>query len=331
MAEDERLTQFRRSWKETGIPADDFRAVARSQDMTPVQYALQLYDNATLLGRSLKEVIIEDVTKQLNAIQEQKLLEQEEISYVENQLKNSKLSRTTKWRISKLPFGQREEAMKKASVRRRPVNLEVSIINSKEANEVFLGNEGLGFLPMVIFSVLCRAMATGSETVTIKELWRVTHCNSDWRHCKDYDRFAKDVRDAVMRLDEHFSPQVGKNWIYAIDGDSIVMRLNPKLWKDAVKKRHVVDLKGMLGGRSHLDWLQKAYIARWVRISGNEGNSMKPMILLSRMHKDVGSFSTRAVEGYLSWLESQGLVRRPAEGFVSGNAISWKTERRHDR
>lgn len=334
MAEDERLTQFRKVWRETGIPGDDVRLVARSLDMTTEQYALQLHEQSTLLGRSLKDIIVEDVTKQLNEIQDKKLLEQEECEYLKGLLKDSKLSRVTKWRISKLPREQWEEAIQKASVTRgRPVNLEVSLINSKEANEVFLGENGLGFRAMVIFSILCRVRATGSETVTIRDLWSIVHRSRNWTRSKDYGKFVQDVRDAIDILNDHFSTPKpkGNDWVYAIDGDSILTYCNPQLWKDAVSIKHVVDLSGMLGGSSHLDWLHKAYVARWVRISGNDGNSMRPTILLSRMNHDVGACSKRAVEGYLSWLASQGLVGRPAEGFVTGNAINWLTVRREDK
>lgn len=332
MDNSEKIVAMSEVWDKLHVTAEEFELVSGHLGKSCRDYAVELYDESVALGNDLAQHIDKSVRDALSAMELDRLVKQDEEINERNLLRDCELSETTKWRISKLPHGKWEEAIRKSLGRRKPLSMDLSIINSKEANELFLGEEGLGFLPMVIFSMLCRIRATRQENATFRDIWRITHGNSDWRHCKDYDNFVKEVSFAVMRLDNHFAtPNVVEGWVYAISGDEILMRCNPQIWKDAVAIHHVVDLKGMLGGRSHLDWLHKAYIARWVRISGNDGNSMRPTILLSRMNKEVGACSKMAVEGYLSWLASQGLVGRPAEGFLQGNAINWITVRREDK
>lgn len=327
MTESEKLNDFKTYWKETKISPDDFKLVAKHIGKTPQQYAIALYDESVLLGRNLTEYICENVQEQLADIEAKMLMEKELIVYENNLLNDAIISPTTKWRIRKLPHGQWEEAIDKATRRSRPTGLDVSIINSKEANDLFLSQDGLGFYPMVVFSVLCRACAIGREAITFRELWRITHRNRWWNR-KDFDSFVEEVKDVVRSLDSHFAEEESKDWIYTIDGNQIVIRCNPQIWKNAVAVHHVCNLKDMLGGSCHLPWLQKVYIARWVRIAGNKKNAMLPVITYQRLKEDAGAFSLNKVKGYMQWLEEKGLIANPT---VGDGKIEWQVVKQENQ
>lgn len=325
MTESEKLNEFRKAWMEAGISAGDFKEAAGFLGKSPEQYALELFDETLLLERSLSEHIKEVVAEKLLELEAQKELE----DYENKLLIASGLSPATRWTIRKLPHGQWEEAIEKALRRSKHVKLTMSIVNSREANRLFLSeNDGLGFLPMVVFSILCKAYAEGHESITLKELWQTTHGNRHFDKDCDYDSFAEEVVEAVHSLNNHFAATEGRDWIYMVDIGRIVIRCNPRLWNDAVKKRHICDINGMLGGSSHLPWLQKAYIARWVSIAANENNAMPPVMTFERLKRDTGTFSKNKVAGYLRWLECNGLIAKP---FFMKGLFRWNNVRKTDR
>lgn len=229
------------------------------------------------------------------------------------------LKRDAVRRILKLPIGEQQEALDKCSPRgiRHVENIRLRIINSKEANEVFTSK--LHFIHRLVLSALCCAIEEGHRSVSVSDLWKIMAQDSRWDNVGDKEEFRETVGRAVICLDSLLRELEDENeWIVEMDGDDIVLRRIPALWDNFHK---IAMPQAMLGGKSHLDWLSKVYVAFCV-IRSRKQAAMNEAVLWTTMERDIGRRPTvPKVRSYLSRLQDSGEIC----GYeIADDAFRWK-------
>ena len=97
---------------------------------------------------------------------------------------------------------------------------------------------------------------------------------------------------------------------------------HPLLYTLCQEKRFVQLPDAFLkAGRCKIDWLEKLYIARKIRLSSHHKNQLRNSMLWSTMLADLGQYGREQVKGYLKHLQRQGIV----DGYTAtARSLEWQ-------
>lgn len=110
--------------------------------------------------------------------------------------------------------------------------------------------------------------------------------------------------------------------IHVLDSELSMDGKHPLLYTLSQEKRFVQLPDAFLkAGRCKIEWLEKLYVARKIRLSSNHKNQLRNSVLWDTMRKDLGQYGREQVKGYLKHLQRQGVV----EGFTAtARSLEWQ-------
>ena len=257
-----------------------------------------------------------------------------EIAVRDEWLRHSGLKRMQQWRIRQRPLDKWRSGQKA-----RRVDVPVRIINVPAMNRClagddpecggvkldFIGDRDFKFIDLIIYSTLCSFWDRGIKSVTMRRLLEQLNPAEQWRR-RVHDAFVKSVEASIDRLYEigiEINGEPGMLLDSQVAGDSIVMQSQSKLWEHAEGKAGMISIpvEWLKSGRCKIDWLDRIYVARRVRLANYQDSTMPPKISLDSMFRTVGhNVSPDVIISYLAHLVRLGSITDPS---IEKGTVSW--------
>ena len=249
-------------------------------------------------------------------------------------LRDSGLKRMQQWRIRQRPLDNWRTEHKA-----RRVDVPVRIINVPAINRCLAGDEPEGdgvkldfigdrdfrFIDLIIYSALCSHWDKGLKSITIRRILEHLNPGAEWRHLNT-DAFVKSVDESIGRLYDigvEINGEPGMLLDAEVVGDSIVMQSRSKLWGYADEKSGIISIPvdWLKSGKCRIDWLDRIYVARRVRLANYQDSTMPSKISLSSMFRSVGhDISPDTIISYLVHLARLGAI---VNANKEKGAVSW--------
>lgn len=331
MESDELDEQLEAAWQLTTSSQQDFDLAGRINGFYDlIDYLRYLQKHAVKdLGekydaRILSEYLDNDVQQTI----------EHETAVRDEWLRSSGLKRMQQWRIRQRPLDNWRTEHKA-----RRVEVPVRIINVPAINRCLAGDDPEGdgvkldftgdrdfkFIDLIIYSALCSHWDKGLKSITIRRLLEHLNPGAEWRHLNT-DAFVKSVEESIGRLYDigvEINGEPGMLLDAEVVGDSVAIKSRSKLWEYAEGKSGIISIPGdwIKSGKCRIDWLDRIYVARRVRLANYQDSAMPSKISLESMFRAVEhDISPDMIMTYLVHLARLGAI---ANANKEKGAVSW--------